>query len=200
MDRSGLLKCIAETGYNVGFGAKKHFATFDIVEKLPGLLGFLSLSVGIFSLVFEQLSAKIPSASLAVVGVAALYIALFDHKKSDFERVGKELTQLYNELRDLYRSVEAGSDVAAGHAILKGIETQYYALGMSNQALFSDWYAHYKFFAQQQHDWIDAQIHFKWRDKFPLSFLFFVAVVVILVAVLSATHFWPLVCPAFTPP
>ena len=35
MDKNTLLKMIAETGYNVGFGAKKHFATYDIVEKAP---------------------------------------------------------------------------------------------------------------------------------------------------------------------
>ena len=38
MDRDGLLRSIAETGYNVGFGAKKNFATHDIVQKAPGLI------------------------------------------------------------------------------------------------------------------------------------------------------------------
>ena len=32
MDKDDLLKHIAETGYNVGFGAKLHFATYDIVD------------------------------------------------------------------------------------------------------------------------------------------------------------------------
>ena len=60
MDRAGLLKAIANTGYNVGFGAKKHFATFDLVEKVPGWIGFISSAVGIFALVWEPLSAKDP--------------------------------------------------------------------------------------------------------------------------------------------
>lgn len=171
MDQAGLLKCIAETGYNVGFGAKKHFATYDIVEKLPGLLGFISLSAGIFGLVFEQLTAKVPSAILAVAGVVALYIALFDHKKADYEKAGRDLTRLYNDLRDLYRSVQSGLDIATGQASLKAIEDAQFQISLSNQAVFSDWYAHYKFFAQQQHDWIDEQKRFTWRDKFPLSFL-----------------------------
>ena len=44
MNRAALLKVIATTGYNVGFGAKKHFATFDMVEKLPGWIGLASVS------------------------------------------------------------------------------------------------------------------------------------------------------------
>ena len=36
-----LLQQIARTAYNVGFGAKKHFATYDMVEKLPGIIEFL---------------------------------------------------------------------------------------------------------------------------------------------------------------
>ena len=49
MKRDDLLKCIADTGYNVGFGAKKHFATYDLVEKSPGWISFLSIAFGIYS-------------------------------------------------------------------------------------------------------------------------------------------------------
>lgn len=56
MDKDGLLKSIAEMGYNVGFGAKKHFATYDIVQKVPGAIGFVSMAIGIFALIFEPLS------------------------------------------------------------------------------------------------------------------------------------------------
>ncbi len=41
MSQVALLKNIAETGYNVGFGGRKHWATYDIVEKVPGFIGFL---------------------------------------------------------------------------------------------------------------------------------------------------------------
>ncbi len=34
---------IARTGYDVGFGSKKHFASYDLIEKAPGWLG-LSLN------------------------------------------------------------------------------------------------------------------------------------------------------------
>lgn len=45
MNRDELLKYITDTAYNVGFGAKKHFATYDIVGKMPGFIAFTSISI-----------------------------------------------------------------------------------------------------------------------------------------------------------
>lgn len=191
MDKDALLRTIAETGYNVGFGAKKHFATYDIVEKLPGWIGFVSLAIGIFSLVFDQLSAKVPSASLAVAGVAGLYISLYDHRKMEYERVGKELTRIYNDLRTLYRQVEAGADVGASQNTLRTLEDAYYAAGISKQIVFSDWYAHYKFFVQMQTDWINEQKKFTWRDKVPLSFVAVSSLTVVGLVALAVAHLAP---------
>lgn len=169
MDKDSLLQSIAEAGYNVGFGAKKHFATFDMVSKLPGTIGFVGLAVGILSLVFETLSSKLPSACLTILGVMALLIASYDHSKGEYDRIGKELTLLYNELRDLYRAIKAGGDVSAGLSALNDIERRYSTIAISNQMPFSDWYAHYKFFSQMQIDWVHEQKRFTWRDMVPLS-------------------------------
>nr|WP_314428783.1 SLATT domain-containing protein [uncultured Brevundimonas sp.] len=169
MDKDSLLRSIAEMGYNVGFGAKKHFATYDIVENVPGVIGFISIAIGILSLVFEPLSTKLLSACLTIAGVLVLYINLFDHCKDDYEKTGRALTVLFNRLRDLYRQVVGGADVVAAHAELKVIEAEYYASGVSKQIVGSDWCAHYKFFAQMQIAWIHEQKKFSWRDKVPVS-------------------------------
>lgn len=168
MDQAGLLRSIAETGYNVGFGAKKHFATFDIVEKGPSWIGFISITSGVFALIFEQLSAKVPSAMLVVAGIVALYISFY--RSAEYERVGKELTQVFNELRDLYRAVQAGADLTTSQAQVKALEQRFYSASISKQILFADWYAHFKFFGQHQTDWLDEQLHFGfWKDKVPAS-------------------------------
>lgn len=168
MDKAGLLRTIAETGYNVGFGAKKTFATFDIVEKGPGWIGLISFVVGLFGLVYEVLATKVPSAILLAAGVAALYISFY--KSRDYEDVGIKLIQLFNRLRDLYREVDGGADLAASQAKLAQIEADFYGVTISKQIFLSDWYAHYKFFAQTQIDWIDEQLKFKlWKDMIPLS-------------------------------
>lgn len=75
--------------------------------------------------------------------------------------------------------MQSGIDVTAAHASLKSIESEYYAVGVSNQIVGSDWYAHYKFFAQMQHDWIDEQKRFTWRDKVPLSFRAWIILLII---------------------
>ncbi|MEC6126925.1 MULTISPECIES: hypothetical protein [Acinetobacter] len=51
---------------------------------------------------------------------------------------------------------------------------------MSKQILFSNWYAHYKFFWEHQISWMDEQLKFRFiRDKIPLSLIFILSVFVI---------------------
>lgn len=69
MNKEELLKQIAETGYNVGYAAKKHFATFDVVEKGPGWIGFISLAIGVYALVCPWLTQNAISAALIVSAV-----------------------------------------------------------------------------------------------------------------------------------
>lgn len=173
MSQASLLKNIAETGYNVGFGGRKHWATYDIVEKVPGFIGFLGTAVGIFALVYDSLSAKNISATMAVIGVIGIYISVYDSKKSEYEKSAVELTKIYNSLRDLYRKVQslpADSDFTACQSELSNLEERYYKAAISKQILFSDWYAHYKFFWQYQTDWVNEQKKFSLiRDKVPLT-------------------------------
>ena len=184
MNRSDFLKCIAETGYNVGFGAKKHFATYDLVEKSPGWISFLSIAFGIYSLAFKELSTSFLSASFTVLGVVGLYVSMYDAKKSDYEKAGVELTKIYNQLRALYYSVQSKSDSDDLTNLIseyQQLESQYYSVGLSKQILFSDWYAHYKFFWQHQIEWVDEQKNFSFfRDKVPLSFYMFLVVLIVM--------------------
>ena len=184
MNRSDFLKCIAETGYNVGFGAKKHFATYDLVEKSPGWISFISIAFGIYSLAFKELSTSFLSASFTVLGVVGLYVSMYDAKKSDYEKAGVELTKIYNQLRALYYSVQSKSDSDDLTNLIseyQQLESQYYSVGLSKQILLSDWYAHYKFFWQHQIEWVDEQKNFSFfRDKVPLSFYMFLVVLIVM--------------------
>lgn len=173
MNKEEFLKHITELGYNVGFGAKKHLATFDIIDKAPGIINFASLTVGIFSLIFEILTNKILSGFIAIFGIIGLYIFMYECKKADYSTAGTELTILFNELKLLYRKVKAADDrnVDSYLADLERIQNQFYEKCIAKQILFSDWYAHYKFFWQFQIEWINEQKRFSFlRDKIPLSF------------------------------
>jgi hypothetical protein len=184
MKKDNLLKLIAESAYNVGFGAKTHFATFDIVDKAPGLIGFLSMAVGVFALFINELSTKQMSATFIVLGIVGLYISFYDSKKSAYDEAGSSLTQAFNELKELYFLVKSSSDDETQQHLEKfrEIEKRFFEKCISKQILFSGWYAHYKFFWQHQIEWVDEQKNFKfWRDKVPLSFSLVVALLIILV-------------------
>jgi hypothetical protein len=176
MKKEDLLKQIADAAYNVGFGAKKHFATYDVVEKAPGIIAFSSMGVGIFGLIIDILSAKFLSAAFLVLGIAGFYIERYNVDKDNYAEKGTDLTQLFNELKTLYYRVKASDadDLSQNEEELKRILDYYYKSCLHKQILFSDWYAHYKFFWQHQIDWIDEEKHFKfWRDKVPLSLSIF---------------------------
>ncbi|MAY36434.1 MAG: hypothetical protein CMN84_10070 [Spongiibacteraceae bacterium] len=173
MNRTDLLRAIAEKGYDVGFGAKKHFATYDIIDKAPGLIGFLSMAYGVLSLVVANPSAEITSAVLIVLGIMGLYISFHDHKKTEYESAGRTLTELCNELKALYFVVKSKEDEKVEQKLvdrLSEIESRYYSKCISSQILFSNWYAHYKFYWEHQIGWINEQLNFSFfRDKVPLS-------------------------------
>ncbi|WP_211232567.1 SLATT domain-containing protein [Oleidesulfovibrio alaskensis] len=189
MNRDELLKSIAELGYNVGFGAKKHFATYDIVEKVPGIIGFFSMAFGIFALVFDVLSTKVLSASFLVLGLVSIYIAMYQQEKEAYREKGEALTCMFYELRDLYALVKSGtsSDVEAQYDELRRIRKEYLGCCIAKQVCFSDWYAHYKFFWQHQIEWIDEQKKFNLlRDKIPFTFYIFL----LFIFIFALLFFW----------
>ena len=190
MDRPRLLRSIAEKGYDVLFGVKKTFATYDIVGKGPGWIGFISSAVGVFALIYDPLSAKFPSAILVVAGIASLYLSFY--RAEEYEKVANKQLALYNRLKTLYRSVESGSDTTAAESELDAIDSEFYACTIGKQVFLSGWYAHYKLFAETQIDWLDEQLGFTWRDKLPLSArLVLIAIVVIIAGLgikMTAAH------------
>jgi hypothetical protein len=182
MNKDDLLKHIIETAYNVGFGAKKHFATYDIVAKAPGIISFISLAFGIYALIIDSLDTKVFSATLIVLGVVGLYISFYDSKKTEYADKGQQLTDLFNALKRLYGVVKASESTSQAHLDeLERIEQAYTKVSSFQQIMFSNWYAHYKFFWEQQIGWLEEQKNFCFlRDKVPLSLSFFVVTILLL--------------------
>lgn len=185
MNKDFLLKSIAETAYNVGYGAKVNFATLDIVEKVPGLLGFIGLAVGIYALFVPALTSNQVGAAMVILGISNLYLAMHQADRQRYDDAGKMLTSQFNELKKLYFTAKSRldsadfSDIIQAHDAVQATTVQ---ISLSKQVLFSDWYAHYKFFWQQQIDWVDEQKQFcLYRDKVPLTAWFAIIVMVLFV-------------------
>jgi len=182
MDNNNLKKHIAETAYNVGYSAKLHFASFEMIEKLPGIISFFSMAFGVYALAFAELSTKFMSSTLLVFGLVGIYISLKNGDKNSYEEKGVTLTGLFNDLKHLMS--EAKRQPNEVHSIsekLRDIENRYNQSCASHHIMFASWFAHYKFFWEQQIGWIDEQRKFIFfRDKIPLTFWVTLVVVAII--------------------
>lgn len=177
-----LLKDIAASGYNIGYAAKKHLATYDIVEKAPGWISILSFAFGVLALVVPQLNNNVLAAFLLVVSYAVFYFNSYQDGRAEYAKVGSRLTTIFTSLRELLFEVESRSETDG----LEDLQMRYrelrdesQSIGVSKQIFLSDWYAHYKFFWQAERSWLEKYRPFTfWRDQIPLSAtLFGIAVI-----------------------
>ncbi|WP_145323443.1 SLATT domain-containing protein [Paenibacillus xylanexedens] len=198
MNKDELLKLIATSGYNVYFGAKKHFATYDIIEKLPRAIALLGLLIGIWQLWKPDVSySQLISFLLIVSSVYSYTITQYDGEKENYDRVGQELTQIHNQLHRLYLNVKSSnaSVFPDQEAELEGLMASYYRTAISKQILFSNTVAHFKFFGEAQIAWMDEQLNFTfWKDKVPkvyhLILWILVAIVVIFILAYCVYSIW----------
>lgn len=184
MDKQEALKLLATHGYNVGYGAKKHFSTYDIVEKSPGAISFASIAFGILSLkYFDQALESHVSVFLTLFGVVSLYISFYLPNKDDYKESGVKLTKIFSKLHASYLRIKSEThDINSELEKVDALMDEFYKNSIEKQILFSDWYAHYKFFIQMQIDWIDEQKHFGViKDKIPKSFQAVLLCIIVLI-------------------
>jgi len=185
MNKKQFKKEIAENAYNVGFGAKKHFASYDIITKFPNWISFICLSIGIIQIAYPTFpNPKEVSLTLIIVSIAGLYLNFSSKEEiNQYRSSGEKLTQIYNKLRQLYLTIEASESDSFENEKeeLSSLLSSFYETSITKQIFLSQWYAHFKFFYEFQIDWIDKELHFKfWKDKFPNSlkylifFIFFI--------------------------
>lgn len=171
--RDDFLDQLANFGYNVGFGAKKNFASFDMINTIPSMVTLASIVIGIMSLVFDSFAARHIAAYVTISGVVGVYIETFRSRSEQFVKAGISLTGTFNKISNLYHkaaSARSEEDMDAVEKEYLLLQETYQSQSSPNQVPFSDWYAHYKFFWQGQIGWIDERKKFRlFRDKIPLS-------------------------------
>jgi len=182
MNKIQLQRHIAETAYNVGFGAKIHFSTFEIVSRTSVVINIASIIIGIIFLGYHVDGEKNISIFLLCIGVIGIYLYSYDEKKDEYLKQGKELTALFNKLKIIFEMTEDENvNLDDCKRQVQEIEDKYNEISISKQIFLSNWLAHYKFFWEQQIGWIDNILHFiLLRDKIPLSLIITVIVIVFL--------------------
>lgn len=185
MEKQALLKLIAEKAYDVGFGAKKHFASYDIICKMPYWISFFVLAAGVIQMGYPDFPCnKEISIGLIIVSIASVFLNKYSEAKDIYNQSGISITQQFNELKKLYFTVRSSTktDFVDEENLLNKIESSFYNVSVSKQVFMSDWYAHIKFFYQFNIDWIDEELHFKFlKDKVPGSIRIFIKGLVALI-------------------
>ncbi|MCY9848549.1 SLATT domain-containing protein [Pectobacterium jejuense] len=180
MQKNDLLSHIASAGYNVGFGAKKTFATFDIVSKIPGWIGIISLAVSILGLYMDEMSSKHIAAIFIILSIGSLYINFYDGDKSKYEEAGKKQTAIFRKIERLYYDAKSENEPDSVKYIgqLDILMQEFDETTITKQICGSNWYAHYKFFSEMEKRWIEDQLSLTfWKDKFPNTLKLFILMV-----------------------
>ena len=172
--REYLVKQIAATGYDILYSAKKHFATFDIVAKVPGWITIITLTVGVLALAVPAFNNVVLGVATIAVGIGSIFFGTFQDERSKYADAGGQLLSHYYALRTLYYEVQSRDESES----TADLEAKYHEIFSQSQKVWlhkhifiSDWYAHYKIFWQSQIEWLDEQLNFTlFRDKLPLSF------------------------------
>lgn len=195
MKKKRVLQIIAQQGYNIGLGAKKHFSTYDIVEKVNGWINFISISLGILGLVFDFLSTNFFSSVILIMGIMALYVSHYDTDKEEYNKIGKLLTEHFYNLQILYLKIKDDATYKEDDEYpnekyeteLNNIIKSFSENSISKQIAFSNWYAHYKFFFECSNNsmWVVDELKLRfWKDKIPAIFRLIIFVMIIIVLVL----------------
>lgn len=187
MNKELLLKDIAESGYNIGYAAKKHLATYDIVEKAPGWISIISFAFGVLALIIPRLNNNVLAALFLVIAYAVFYFNSYQDTRIKYAEAGTKLTGLFTSLRSLFYEVKSRDESANFDDLCdryRAMVAESQAAGIGKQIFLSDWYAHYKFFWQAERSWLEDKRPFTfWRDMIPLSAT--VTMIALLIAVAS---------------
>ena len=190
--REDLLKRIAERGFEVGYAANLNFATHDIADKVPVVISFVSMAVGILALVAPVFQLTGVAVCLTLLGILTLYIEKYP--AHEYGERGKHTLAMLYALEALYYKVKEkgpAADLSDDVTKLREIEDKFVDSTCPRQILFATWYAYFKFFAEKDYDWIDEQLHFRfWRDKVPAT-LKVLLVLAAVVLTISAIVNWP---------
>jgi hypothetical protein len=181
-----MLRLLAENGYNISYGARKHFATYDIVEKFPSRISLIGLVIGVSQIYFSEFQFNnLISLILIIVSIFGFAISMYNGDKEKYRERGEELVRIHNNLKNLYYQVKSSGktdfedEKVQMEQIMQNSNTQ----NLSKQIAFSDWYAHFKLFGQTQYGWMDEQLHFTWKEKIPFSLqlLLIIGVIILIV-------------------
>jgi hypothetical protein len=194
MNKSDLKNKAAVIGYNLGFGAKRHFATYDIVEKVPAYFGVVTFAIGIILLRFQNsLIADLVSILTITVGFAIFYLNFYSSEKEKYFETGKKLNIYYNRVRDIYVHADSAQPMELQQLDkeLTGIYEDFQKTAIHKQVFFSNEFAHFKLFFESDSSWFSKELKLTFlKDKIPAIWrVYFLLSLIFLLIGLSISFF-----------
>lgn len=195
--KAALLKSIAQSGYNIGFGAKKHFITFDLYRILPKFTSFFTLGIGVLQLTdwYKKIcgaeSQELFSVFLIIIGLLAFTVDLVGKGHERYKLSGEELISKFNRLRNMYNQVKAlpvsqSTDLQIFWTELHTIEADARMVSIAEQAICTHIATNVLFFNSMQVDWLVKELNLGIKDKFPFLHIESFVLYAILIAGLIA--------------
>lgn len=171
MTEQTIKRQIAREYYNVLYGAKLNFASFDICEKIPTVISVLSLSFGVLGLAFADFNNKVLAALLLIIGIIGIVLKPREAMKDQYFKSGQKLNQLSKQIENLFEEINVNDEdsVVAGRVKLAEFQKQHSEINLPSPVFLSSWYTHYKVFSEHNSDWMCKELNLTWKDKVPLS-------------------------------
>ena len=175
---------LAELGYNMGYGAKRQFASYDLVEKFPFYFTVFTFAVGIFTLAYPEVGTpKWLSIGILVFSYIMTSVNSYSKSKEGFIESGKRIQECYGRIRNLYIEVDS-KEASVVFREMEEIEAEYHKVSLHKQVFGSDIYAHFKLFGESQSKWFVKELKLKfWRDMVPAALYKFIFMVIVILLV-----------------
>ncbi|MDH2423024.1 SLATT domain-containing protein [Cobetia amphilecti] len=173
MNEQDLKKQIAREYYNTIYGAKINFASYDICEKMPTIISFISLTIGVLGLVYEVFNSKDLSAAMLIIGIIGLMLKTREEQKNVYKEAAINLLNISKSLEQLHSKIDlnkSNEDKEGYYTSLSAQQKLHSGISQPSPVFLASWYAHYKLFSEHNVKWMCEELNLKWTDKCPLSF------------------------------
>lgn len=174
-EKEQLKRDIAEAAYNIIYGAKLNYSSYELSKFFSSGISYFSLAIGIVTLAYVDLASKDLSVALLLLGLFGLLISKSPDSLVALKSGGNKLTELYDLLKNLYAQVDTTDDLQVTREKMASIQAEARGYYQTDQLLFSSWIAHHKIFGEHQSDWMCGELNLTfWKDKIPSTLKLFI--------------------------
>lgn len=189
-EKEHLKKNIADAAYNIIYGAKLNFSSYELSKYISTGVSAFSLAIGIISLAFVDLATKELSVALLLLGLLGLLVGKSPDSMVNLKNGAIKLTKYHDQLKILYYEVDLSPTTESIQTCLETIQNEAREFYSTEQLPFASWLAHHKLFNEHQSGWLcDALNLTLWKDKLPstLKLLIKLIIIMFLMSILYCT-------------